>query len=321
VNEKFKIKNKGYMADGTIATVLSGPDSDGDYKAITDDDEANIVYTAPFQMEKIENTQPTFNIGDVVKIIDKSSGFSGMVGKINAGPDADGDFTVVFDEDDGEEWTYAKPDEMEKAEKPQADIKFAEGDTVKISGPSAYNNSSFTGYTGTITSVSDDGMFAGVRIDGTGGDTTLTYSVINLSKSEKDEIDSLTWEPEPEVSAPTESQFKKGDRIEVSGEFPSLIGKKGTIIQTSSKYGFVSVQLDDNTAPSSFPVTALKKIDETQQTEEFNLGDMVEVTNDSLSSYGQKGKVTDMDVNMLVVQDSTTGDVFFAKKANVKKIG
>jgi predicted HAD superfamily phosphohydrolase YqeG len=81
------------------------------------------------------------------------------------------------------------------------------------------------------------------------------------------------------------------------------------------------VQLDDNTAPSSFPVTALKKIDEPQQSEEFHLGDMIEVTNDSLASYGQKGKITDMDVTMLVVQDSTTGDVFFAKKSNVKKIG
>ena len=319
VNEKFKIKDKGYDVDGSIATVIKGPDSDGDYKALTDD--GKIIYTAPFQMEKIENTQSSFNIGDTVKIIDKSSGFSGMVGKISAGPDADGDYTVTFDEDGEEEWTYAKPDEMEKVDQPQqsqASPKFAVDDIVKATGPSAYNNTSYIGYGGTITSVSDDGKFAGVQFD---PDTILTYDVSNLSKGETDDIGNLTWEPEPEVSAPTQAPFNAGDRVEVSGEFPSLIGKKGTIVQTSPKYGFVSVQLDDNTAPSSFPVTALKKIDGPQQTEEFHLGDMVQVVNDSLISYGQKGKITDMDVTMLVVQDSTTGDVFFAKKDNVKKIG
>lgn len=325
--DKFKVKEKSFSVDGNIATVINGPDSDGDYQAVTND--GKTIYTAPFQMEKIEDTNVEFNKGDRVKVTDKSSGFYGEIGTIEFGPDSDGDYTVGFvsvdDDGDEEESTdYFKPNDLQKVEQPQqpqASKTFAEGDIVKISGPSAYNNSSFIGYTGTVTSVSDDGMFAGVRIDDTDGDTILTYSVTNLSKSEKDEIDSLTWEPEPEVSAPTQAQFKKGDRIEVSGEFPSLIGKKGTILQTSSKYGFVSVQLDDNTASSSFPVTALKKIDEPQQTEEFHLGDMIQVVNDSLLSYGQKGKITDMDVTMLVVQDSTTGDVFFAKKDNVKKIG
>ena len=380
-----KIKDKSYDVDGSIATVIKGPDSDGDYKVVTDD--GKTLFAAAFQMENIENTQTTFNIGDTVKIIDKSSGFSGMVGKINAGPDADGDYTVTFDEDGEEEWTYAKPNEMEKAEKASStpassdtstfeigdkvkiidstseyygeigkiqkepdsdgelrvvfddddwfffvpaqiekieqakgDVKFTEGETVKLTGPSAYNNSSYIGYTGTITSISDDGKFVGVRISDD-EDTILTYDVSNVSKTEGDVIDNLKWEPEPEVSAPTQAQFKKGDRIEVVGQFPSLIGELGTIVQVSPNYDFVSVQLDNNTSPSSFPSIALKKINEPQQSEEFHLGDMVEVVNDSLASYGQKGKVTDMDVNMLVVQDSTTGDVFFAKKANVKKIG
>lgn len=381
VNEKFKIKNKGYDVDGSIATVLAGPDSDGDYKAITDDG-ANTIYTAPFQMEKIENTQPTFNVGDTVKIIDKSSGFSGMVGTISKEPDSDGDYTVTFDEDGEEEWTYAKSDEMEKVDQPQqsqASPKFAVDDIVKATGPSAYNNTSYIGYGGTVTSVSDDGKFVGVQFD---PDTILTYDASNLSKGEADDISNLTWEPEPEAkapikigdtvknvkdghpyygqtgevktvyasgnvglvysdgtqavdpgkwlekvdasetsTAPTQSQLKKGDRIEVVGQFPSLIGETGTVVQISPNYDFVSVQLDNNTSPSSFPSIALKKIDGPQQTEEFHLGDMVQVVNDSLISYGQKGKITDMDVTMLVVQDSTTGDVFFAKKDNVKKIG
>lgn len=311
--DKFKVKEKSYSVDGSIATVIKGPDNDGDYQAVTDD--GKIIFTAPFQMEKIEDTQTVFSIGDKVKISDKTSGFYGDIGEIQKGPDVDGDYTVIFN--DESEWSYFQPDAMEKVTKTQDQPKFAAGDIVKVTGPSAYNNTSYIGYGGTITSVSDDGKFAGVQFD---PDTILTYDTSNLTKGETDEIGNLTWEPEPEVSTPTQAQFNTGDRVEVSGEFPSLIGKKGTVKKTSPELGFVSVQLDDNTAPSSFPVTALKKITEPQQTEEIHLGDMVEVINDQLSTYGQKGKVTDSDAGMVVIQDSA-GEVFFAKKSSVKKIG
>lgn len=323
--------------------------------------------------------EPTkIKIGDKVKITDKSSGYYGDEGEIEKGPDSDGDYAVIFKNEDND-WSYFQPGQFEKVEQPQASPTFAEGDTVKITGPSAYNNSSFIGYSGTITSVSDDGKFAGVRVEDGSEDTILTYDVSNLSKGETDEISNLTWEPEPEAKAPikvgdtvknikaghphegqtgevktvyssgnvglvysdgsqaidpssflekvdapaqsTISKLEVNDRVEVVGEIISLLGKKGTVVQTNSNYGFVSVQLDDNTTPISFPVTALKKITEPQQTEEFHLGDMIEVTNSELSSFGQKGKVTDMDVSMLVVQDSSSGDVFFVKKSNVKKIG
>ncbi len=369
--DKFKVKQKSYSVDGSIATVIKGPDNDGDYQAVTDD--GTTIFTAPFQMEKIKDA-PTFNAGDKVKITDKSSGWYGDIGEIEKGPDSDGDYAVIFNNDDNE-WSYFQSDAMEKVTKTQDQPKFAEGDIVKVTGPSAYNNTSYIGYGGTITSVSDDGKFAGVQFD---PDTILTYDTSNLTKGETDEIGNLTWEPEPEVKAPINvgdtvknikdghpyfgqtgevktvyssgnvglvysdggqaidpssylekvvapaqpaaPKFEVDDRVEVSGEFPSLIGKKGTVTQTSPKFGFVSVQLDDNTAPSSFPVTALKKITEPQQTEEIHLGDMVEVINDQLSTYGQKGKVTDSDAGMVVIQDSA-GEVFFAKKSSVKKIG
>lgn len=311
-NDKFKVKEKSFSVDGAIATVLDGPDSDGDYKAVTDD--GKIIYTAPFQMEKIE--VPSLKMGDYVKILDKSSGWYGGIGKIENGPDGDGDYTVVFDDDDTE-WSYFQPDAMEKVEEPKATTKFAVDDIVKITGPSAYNNTSYIGYGGTITSVSDDGKFAGVQFD---PDTILTYDTSNLVKGETDEISNLTWEPEPEVKAPTQTQFSEGDRVEVVSGFPSLMGMKGKITQVSPNYDFVSVWLDGNSAASSFPVTALKKITEPEQTEEIHLGDMVEVINDQLSTYGQKGKVTDLDAGMVVIQDSS-GEVFFAKKASVKKIG
>jgi transcription antitermination factor NusG len=436
VNEKFKIKNKDYVTDGTIATVISGPDPDGDYKAVTDDG-AKTIYTAPFQMEKIEDAEdaPTFNEGDKVKITDKSSGFYDLIGRIGEGPDDDGDYRVMFDEDDGVEWAYFRLDDMEKVEQPQqtqqtfnvndtvklkdtgfswdgstatilkgpdsdGDYKvittvgkilhadafqmekiedsektFKVGDTVKIKDGVASINA---GKIGKITSVgsSNDVM---VRIaDG----SEYGYFVGELEKVGGDEIDNLNWEPEPEVSAPLKvgdtvknikdghlyfgqtgevktvyftsgnknvglvysdgeqavdpaawlekvqapaqpatPKFEVNDRVEVVSQFPGLIGMKGKIIQGSPNYDFVSVWLDGNTAASSFPTSALKKITQPEQREEFHLGDMVQVVNDSLISYGQKGKVTDMDLGMLVVQDSESGEVFFAKKANVKKIG
>jgi RNase P/RNase MRP subunit p29 len=375
-----KIKEKSYKVDGSTATVIKGPDSDGDYKVITDD--GKILFTAAFQMEKIEGAEKTFkagdavkvigggdantgkvgeiqkgpdgdgdftvifgdgdwgyyqpyqlekasatpassdsstfNIGDKVKIIDSTSEYYGEIGKIQKEPDSDGELTVVFDDDD---WFFFVPAQIEKIEQAKSNVKFTEGETVKLTGSSLYDNSSYIGHTGTITSVSDDGKFVGVRINGDDEDTILTYSVTNLSKTEGDVIDNLKWEPEPEVTSPAAAKFEVNDRVEVVGQFPSLIGETGTVVQVSPNYDFVSVQIDNNTSPSSFPSIALKKINEPQQPEEFHLGDMVEVVNDSLASYGQKGKVTDMDVTMLVVQDSTTGDVFFAKKSNVKKIG
>ena len=311
-----KIKDKSYKIDGSIATVIKGPDGDGDYKVVTDD--GKILFTSAFQMEKIEGAQKNFNAGDAVKVIGGGDSKTGEVGEILSGPDGDGDFKVTFDDGD---WGYYQPYQLEKASAAPASPKFSEGETVKLTGPSAYNNSSYIGHTGTITSVSDDGKFVGVRINGDDEDTILTYDASNVSKTEGDVIDNLKWEPEPEVSSPAAAKFEVNDRVEVVGQFPSLIGETGTVVQVSPNYDFVSVQIDNNTSPSSFPSIALKKINEPQQPEEFHLGDMVEVVNDSLASYGQKGKVTDMDVTMLVVQDSTTGDVFFAKKSNVKKIG
>ncbi len=364
INDVVKIKDKSYDVDGSTATVIKGPDSDGDYKVVTTD--GKILFTSAFQMEKIEGAEKTFNVGDAVKVIGGGDSKTGEVGEIQKGPDGDGDFTVIFGDGD---WGYYQPYQLEKASSTQASPAFTEGETVKLTGPSAYNNSSYIGYTGTITSVSDDGKFVGVRISDD-EDTILTYDVSNVSKTEgssqpevktplkvgdtvknikndhsqygqtaevktiyssgnlglvyadgSQAIDPSGWLEKVESPAqPEASKFEVNDRVEVESQFPSLIGMKGTIIQASPNFDFVSVQLDGNTAASSFPTSALKKVDANDPTE-FHLGDMIEVTNDSLASYGQKGKVTDMDVNMLVVQDSTTGDVFFAKKANVKKIG
>jgi hypothetical protein len=58
-------------------------------------------------------------------------------------------------------------------------------------------------------------------------------------------------------------KFEVNDRVEVVSQFPSLIGMKGTVLQVSPNYDFVSVQIDGNNAPSSFPTSSLKKAEDT----------------------------------------------------------
>lgn len=321
--DKFKIKDKSYSVDGSIATVLDGPDSDGDYKAVTDD--GKIVFTAIHQMEKIDSAI-SLNIGDNVKIIDKSSGFYGDIGEIESGPDADGDYVVRFRDGD---WSYYQLDAMEKVEKPSnqstsdeidnltwtpepevaAPVKSIKvGDTVIAKGPSAYNVDAYNGKQGEITSVSDDGKFAGVMF---GPDNILTYDTSNLEKVN--------------TTAPT---LDIGDKVEVVSQFPSLIGKTGTILQTNPKYGFVSLQLDGNTEPSSFPVSALKKIEQQEDNSipsslgDLKIGDTVEVVNNKLSSFGKQGKIIDINpVNLFLDFDGDGTPEAAVKPASVKKIG
>ena len=65
---------------------------------------------------------------------------------------------------------------------------------------------------------------------------------------------------------PSAPKFEVNDRVEVVSQFPSLIGMKGTVLQVSPNYEFVSVQLDGNDAASSFPLSSLKKAEETTPT-------------------------------------------------------
>jgi hypothetical protein len=61
---------------------------------------------------------------------------------------------------------------------------------------------------------------------------------------------------------PAAPKFEVNDRVEVVSQFPSLIGMKGTVLQVSPNYDFVSVQIDGNDTASSFPLSALKKAEE-----------------------------------------------------------
>jgi hypothetical protein len=64
-----------------------------------------------------------------------------------------------------------------------------------------------------------------------------------------------------EVPAQTAPKFEVNDRVEVASGYPSLIGMQGQVLQVSPNYDFVSVQIDGNNAPSSFPTSSLKKVE------------------------------------------------------------
>ena len=63
-------------------------------------------------------------------------------------------------------------------------------------------------------------------------------------------------------SQPSAPKFEVNDRVEVASGYPSLIGRQGKVVQVSPNYDFVSVLLDDNDIPSSFPTSALKKAED-----------------------------------------------------------
>lgn len=315
-NDKFKVKNKSYTVDGATATVLDGPDSDGDYKAVTVD--GKIIFTTSSQMEKIEDTEVKLTVGDMVKAIGPSayntSSYVGNTGTITSVSD-DGKFAgVQFTSDNI--LTYG----TENLEKISDNTTLKIGDNVKINN----NSDIYKGEVGKIDKGPDtDGDF--VVVFDNGKWAYFNSTMLDKLQPAKDEIDNLTWEPEPEVVKPV-PKFSIDDKVEVISQFPSLIGKTGTVMQVHPIYDFVSVQLDGNTEPSSFPSSALKKIDQPtidtpQQTvNDFNKGDMVEVINSTLSSYGKQGKVTDINPVYLFV-DLSTGGESALKPTSVKKIG
>jgi transcription antitermination factor NusG len=333
-NDKVKLKNKSYDVDGSIATIIADPDSDGDYKVVTDD--GKILFVSNFQMEKIADkpaTEPAeFKIGDTVIVTREYSAYDGKTGTITDGPDSDGDYVVQFSKKS--DWSYFNKNEMAKvenkaAEQPKADVtdlttmtadeavKYAkEGQKVQImKGPSK-------GKTGEITHVYKTFGDVEVTFDDGKIDQDIEANAIKILPTDQDEIDNLTWEPEPEVQVPS-AKLQVNDRVEVVSDFPSLIGMKGTVLQVNPLYDFVSVELDGNNAASSFPASALKKIDDSATsaltTDDFTIGDYVIVTNDNLTTYGKQGKVVDINPIVLFVDFPDT-NLAAVKPNSVKKI-
>lgn len=384
MNDKVKIVNKSYSADGSIATVIGGPDNAGVYKVVTTD--GKLLATLNNQMEKLpdEPAKPTFSVGDAVKITDDwnlykhgepgvvaklypdygtigvdfpdgsnatyldteitkaednavsfqigdyvkindpTSSYNNEIGKVEKGPDSDGDYVVAFTRLGVGKWTYSQPSTLTKVDKPAASVNYKLGDVIQVTDQSR----SDYGKIGKINFIYPSGALGLEFEDGPGGIVQASQIKKYGLSTKLNDLDNLTFEPEPEP-APPSSKLAVGDKVEVINTYPSLIGKTGTITQAATPpYEFVSVKLDGNTDASSFPSSALKKVDnsasEPQSSgsplDSYSIGDMVEVINPKLSTFGMTGKVVDASNTYLFIDFPEYKDAA-VKPTSVKKVG
>lgn len=359
IGDTVKINWEPTHYNGKVGTIIDGPDEDDDYKIKVN---PGVFAYVPVQgMEKLEDTQATFKVGDMVEMVDPDYDYYGEIGVIDQGPDMDGEYLVSVD---GESSWY-QPNQIIKVDQPKSSETFTKGDKAKVIDTSSSltgkvvtiqqgpdNDGDFTvvtdagglvymhpnqlekidsaSSTGTASSTIEVGdtvtnIKAGHPHEGQTGKVQTVYSSGNVGLVYSDgtqAIDPPSYlEKVDTPAATTQAPFKVGDRIEVSGEFPSLIGMIGTVTQVSPNYAFVSVHIDGNTAASSFPVSALKKSSAPEATEELHLGDIVEVINPDLESHGVEGKITNIDGGMVVVDDPLSDEVIFVKKSDISKIG
>jgi hypothetical protein len=94
------------------------------------------------------------------------------------------------------------------------------------------------------------------------GSSFTPLVITNMHRYQQEKLRDLS----AQSSAP---KFEVNDRVEVASGYPSLIGRQGKVLQVSPNYDFVSVLIDGNDTPSSFPTSTLKKAeDATQPAEE-----------------------------------------------------
>lgn len=270
------------------------------------------------ELEKVGGDKPNtalFKKGDLITVnadtASKYVGKQGVVTNVTGG-------IISVDISGGGKSAFF-PEEISKANNPSvAQIDYSLGDTVRVTDPKRDDFGSIY----KINYIYPSGALGLENESGQGG--IVQSSQIQPYKTVSDEIDNLKWEPEPEVTPPA-PKFAVGDTVEVTSQFPSLIGKKGKITHPGSEKfpDVVAVKLDGNPTHSSFPASALKKVsdDSAEIEEDLAIGDTVQVTKDTLSTYGKKGKIHSFGGSMMKVEFSDDpSDYAIIKKTSVKKI-
>lgn len=374
--DKFKVKEKSFSVNGKIATISDGPDSDGDYKSVTDD--GKIIYTQLFQMEKIDGvdadstaTLPTsaFKVGDTVKV--NSNVKSLMKDKTGTVTEVDTQNDLVHVKFAEGEELYYKTSEVTKTDASAKPGTFKVGDKVKITEPLDPSDKDRVGviipyhgggatpklfkvefgsegnalfYANEMSHYEDSESPSTTSPDATyriGDMVQVTDpALINNGKIYKVEFvyqsGSLSLvsddgtgvyanpsqvKPYSEPAKSDQQPLMQGDTVEINSQYPSLEGKTGVIVSSSSN--FSTVKLDGlNGTTSSFPNTALVKTDKSSSEQpELHLGDSVEVINSELSTLGKQGKIVDTMGTIHTVQLSDDPvDVIFVTTNSLKKI-
>ena len=159
---------------------------------------------------------------------------------------------------------------------PESASGFKVGDKVQINDP----NRTDYGRIGTLDNYFANGSFE--------GKFSIAYDDETGGIVRPDQITKVEEEDQQPEGKQT---FAVGDRVEVVSTYPSLIGKKGTITQVNPLYDFVSVEMDDNDKSSSFPNSALKKIEQQESAPEFKKNDHVEIIKNDSTLKGKTGKI------------------------------
>lgn len=112
------------------------------------------------------------------------------------------------------------------------------------------------------------GSIAALTAQEQAGGTFGPLVISNMYKYQQRKLNELSSEPK---------FFEVNDRVQIVSGYSGLLGRKGTVLQVSPNYEFVSVQIDGADGPSSFPISVLKKIedDTTQPATQPRLGDLI----------------------------------------------
>lgn len=166
-----------------------------------------------------------------------------------------------------EAYKTAQEDLIRQQNEERAVRQAEQDETIDVSNLKGYRVSSMNGYmyvvaenggeAAEIASKLDPAKFpniADITVQDAGsiGAETLIRGMYARQQDQLSQLPAQQSAPKLEVN----------DRVEVASGYPSLIGMKGKVVQVSPNYEFVSVQLDGNNAPSSFPISSLKKVEE-----------------------------------------------------------
>jgi hypothetical protein len=176
------------------------------------------------------------------------------------------------DQDTYDAYQKAQEDLIRQRDADRADRQAAQDETIDVSNLKGYRVSNMNGFTYVVAENGGEAAEIATKIQpekfpnilditvqeaGSIGAETLIRGMYARQQAQLSELPA-------QQSAP---KFEVNDIVEVASGFPSLIGRQGKVLQVSPNYDFVSVLLDDNDIPSSFPTSALKKVADTSQSQ------------------------------------------------------
>jgi hypothetical protein len=177
----------------------------------------------------------------------------------------------VNDSDPGgntyEAYQRAQEDLIRQQDAERTQRQAAEDETIDISNLKGYRVSNSTTYMYVVAENGGEAAEIATKMDPERFPNIADITVQDAGSIGADTLIRGMYARQQSVlgnQQPSTPKFEINDRVEVVSQFPSLIGMKGTVLQVSPNYDFVSVQIDGNDTASSFPLSSLKKAEESE---------------------------------------------------------